>query len=91
LSNTLANKFNKPNFKNRIFIEYFRVKIFILNNCPKIKKITGRDNVRQFLAKLGFVEGESVTVISEISGNMIINVKDSRIAIGKSMANRIII
>lgn len=57
----------------------------------KIKKITGRDNVRQFLEKLGFVEGESVTVISEISGNMIINVKDSRIAIGKSMANRIII
>ncbi|MCR1934725.1 FeoA family protein [Clostridium tepidum] len=57
----------------------------------KIKKITGRDNVRQFLAKLGFVEGESVTVISEISGNMIINVKDSRIAIGKSMANRIIV
>ncbi len=47
--------------------------------------------MRQFLAKLGFVEGESVTVISEISGNMIINVKDSRIAIGKSMANRIII
>ncbi|APH15851.1 ferrous iron transport protein A [Clostridium botulinum] len=57
----------------------------------QIKKITGRDNVRQFLAKLGFVEGESITVISEISGNMIINVKDSRIAIGKSMANRIII
>lgn len=57
----------------------------------KIKKITGRDDVRLFLAKLGFVEGESVTVISEISGNMIINVKDSRIAIGKSMANRIII
>ncbi|PSM03091.1 ferrous iron transport protein A [Clostridium botulinum] len=57
----------------------------------QIKKITGRDNIRQFLAKLGFVEGESVTVISEISGNMIINVKDSRIAIGKSMANRIII
>ena len=57
----------------------------------QIKKITGRDNVLQFLAKLGFVEGESVTVISEISGNMIINVKDSRIAIGKSMANRIII
>ncbi len=57
----------------------------------QIKKITGRDNVRQFLAKLGFVEGESVTVISENSGNMIINVKDSRIAIGKSMANRIII
>jgi ferrous iron transport protein A len=57
----------------------------------KIKKITGKDNLRQFLAKLGFVEGESVTVISEISGNMIINVKDSRIAIGKSMANRIII
>ncbi|WP_251860007.1 FeoA family protein [Clostridium sp. Marseille-Q2269] len=57
----------------------------------KIKKITGRDNVRQFLAKLGFVEGERVIVVSEMSGNMIINVKDSRIAIGKSMANRIIV
>lgn len=57
----------------------------------QIKKITGRDNVRQFLAKLGFVEGERVIVVSEMSGNMIINVKDSRIAIGKSMANRIIV
>ncbi|WP_392486519.1 ferrous iron transport protein A [Haloimpatiens sp. FM7315] len=56
-----------------------------------IKKITGRDNVRNFLGKLGFVEGESVTVVSKLSGNMIINIKDSRIAIDKSMANRILI
>ncbi|SHK78650.1 ferrous iron transport protein A [Clostridium cavendishii DSM 21758] len=56
-----------------------------------IKKITGRDNTRQFLERLGFVEGEGVIVISELAGNLIINVKDTRIAIDKSMANRIIV
>lgn len=56
-----------------------------------IKKITGRDNTRQFLEKLGFVAGEGVVVISELAGNLIINVKDTRVAIDKSMANRIIV
>ena len=44
-----------------------------------------------FLEKLGFVVGGEVTVISEIAGNMIVNVKDSRVAIGKDMANRIMV
>lgn len=57
----------------------------------QIKKIIGRDEVRQFLGKLGLVEGESVTVITELAGNVIINVKYSRIAIDKTMANRIIV
>lgn len=56
-----------------------------------IKKVTGKDEVRQHLAELGFVVGQQVTVISEIAGNMILSVKDSRIALDKSMANRIII
>lgn len=56
-----------------------------------IKRITGKDEVRRFLATLGFVEGESVTVVSEISGNMILNIKDTRVALDKSMANRIMI
>ena len=45
-----------------------------------IRKITGRDEVRQHLAELGFVVDESVTVISEMAGNLILQVKDSRVA-----------
>lgn len=56
-----------------------------------IKKIGGREDTRKFLENLGFVAGGIVTVISEISGNMILNVKDSRIALGRDMANKIMI
>lgn len=54
-----------------------------------IRKITGKDEVRQHLAELGFVVGEDVTVVSEIMGNLILQVKESRVALDKSMANRI--
>ena len=56
-----------------------------------IKKVGGKEETRQFLENLGFVSGGTVTVISEINGNMIVNVKDSRIAIGKDMANHIMV
>lgn len=56
-----------------------------------IKKIGGRDDVKRFLANLGFVVGGAVTVINEISGNLIVSVKDSRVAISREMANKIII
>ena len=56
-----------------------------------IRKITGRDEVRQHLAELGFVVDAAVTVVSEIAGNLIVNVKDSRVAIGKDMANKILV
>ncbi|RKI38032.1 ferrous iron transport protein A [bacterium D16-51] len=56
-----------------------------------IKKVGGKGDTRRFLENLGFVEGGTVTVISELNGNMIVNIKDSRVAIGKDMANRIII
>lgn len=56
-----------------------------------IKKITGKDEVRRHLAELGFVIGESVTVVSEIGGNMILSVKDSRIALDKTLAIRILV
>jgi ferrous iron transport protein A len=58
-------------------------------NC--IKRISGNDEVRRHLAELGFVVGELVTVVSEMGGNMILSVKDSRIALDKTMVNRIII
>ena len=56
-----------------------------------IKKIGGKQETKKFLETLGFVVGGTVTVVSEINGNMIVNVKDSRVAIGKDMANRIMI
>ena len=56
-----------------------------------ILKITGRDEIRQHLAELGFVVGGMVTVVSEMAGNLIVQVKDSRVALDKSMANRIMI
>lgn len=56
-----------------------------------IKRIGGREETRQFLNNLGFVVGGTVTVISDIGGNLIVNVKDSRVAIGKDMANRIVV
>ncbi len=56
-----------------------------------IKKITGKDEVRQHLAELGFVIDTAVTVVNSIAGSLIIQVKNSRIALDKSMAGRIII
>ena len=56
-----------------------------------IRKITGKDEVRQHLAELGFVVDSDVTVINEIAGNLILQVKDSRIELDRTMANRIMV
>lgn len=56
-----------------------------------IKKVGGKEEVRRFLENLGFVTGGIVTVVSEMNGNIIVNVKDSRVAIGKDMANKIMV
>ena len=56
-----------------------------------VRKITGKDEVRQHLAELGFVVDSDVTVVSEIAGNLILQVKESRIALDRTMANRIMI
>lgn len=56
-----------------------------------IKKVGGSPETRKFLENLGFVAGGSVTVISEISGNVIVNVKDSRVAVSKEMAQKIMV
>jgi ferrous iron transport protein A len=57
----------------------------------QIRKIGGKEETRKFLENLGFVTGGFVTIVSEIGGNMIVNVKESRVAIGKDMASKIII
>jgi ferrous iron transport protein A len=56
-----------------------------------IKKVGGKEETRRFLENLGFVVGGTVTVVSEVNGNMIVNVKESRVAIGKDMANKIMV
>jgi len=56
-----------------------------------IKRIGGRAETRQFLENLGFVVGGAVTIITEIGGNVIVNVKESRVAVSREMANKIMI
>ena len=56
-----------------------------------IRRITDKDEVRQHLAELGFVVDETVTVVTELGGNLILRVKDSRVALDKTMACRIMI
>ena len=59
---------------------------------PKvIRRIGGKDDTKRFLESLGFVAGGTVMVISELAGNVIVNVKDSRVAIDKNMANKIFV
>lgn len=57
----------------------------------QIKKIGGKSEVRLFLEKLGFVVGSIVTIISQNNGNLIVNIKDTRVAISKEMANKIMV
>lgn len=56
-----------------------------------IKKVGGKEDTRRFLENLGFVAGAAVTVVSAIQGNVIVNIKDSRVAINQDMAKKIMI
>lgn len=56
-----------------------------------IKKIGGKAEVKKHLENLGFVVGGNVTVITTLGGNVIVNVKEARVAISKEMAQKIMI
>lgn len=62
-----------------------------LGEINTIRKITGRDDVRQHLAELGFVVGEEVRIVSDMGGNLILSVKDCRVALNRDMAMRVMI
>ena len=62
-----------------------------IGDLVTIGKITGRDEVRQHLAELGFVVNTKVTVVTSLGGNLIVQVKDARVALDRAMANRIMI
>ena len=59
--------------------------------ASKIQRVGGNDETKRFLANLGFVVGSEVTVISAIGGNVIVNIKDSRVAINQDMARHIMV
>lgn len=56
----------------------------------QVKTITGKDETRRFLSNLGFVEGAEIRIVSEMNGNVIVNVMDTRVAISKAMASRVL-
>lgn len=56
-----------------------------------VKRIGGRPDTKKFLKDLGFVEGASVTVVAETRGDVIVRVRDSRIAINRDMASKILV
>ena len=56
-----------------------------------IKKVGGNSEVKQHLENLGFVTGGNITVIASNGGNIIVNVKDSRVAINRELANKIMV
>ena len=56
-----------------------------------IKKVSGKEETRRFLENLGFVAGAKISVVSRICGNVIVLIKDSRIAISSEMAQKVIV
>lgn len=57
----------------------------------EIRRIGGKEETRRFLESLGFVMGGFVNVVSMIGGDLIVKVKDSRVAISREMANKIMV
>ena len=62
-----------------------------MGEVNKIVKVGGNEETRRFLENLGFVAGTEITVVSSIGGSLIVNVKDSRIAVNEDMARHIVI
>ncbi|WP_347559333.1 FeoA family protein [Anaerofustis stercorihominis] len=62
-----------------------------IGSVETIKRVSGNEETKRFLENLGFVNGSEITVISMIGGNVIVNIKDSRVAINKDMAKHIMV
>jgi len=56
-----------------------------------IKKVGGKEEIRQFLANLGFIPGSHITIVTKNSGNVIVNIKESRVAVSQEMATKIMV
>ena len=62
-----------------------------IGETKTVLKINGKYDTRRILKNLGFVEGAELTVVSVLAGNMIVSIKDTRVAIDRSMSNRIMV
>ena len=62
-----------------------------MNTVYVVKRVTGNDQIRKHLATLGFVEGAEVQVVQSIDGNLILEVKNVRVAIDESLARRVMV
>lgn len=62
-----------------------------IGEANTIRKVGGNEETKRFLEKLGFVAGAEITVVSAIGGNVIVNIKDSRVAINQDMARHIMV
>ena len=62
-----------------------------IGQVTKVMKIKGQEKVKKFLESLGFIEGVDVVIVSQLSGNVIVSVKQTRVAISKEMAHKIIV
>ena len=60
-----------------------------IGEANTIRKVGGNEETKRFLENLGFVAGAEITVVSAIGGNVIVNIKDSRVAINQDMARHI--
>lgn len=60
-------------------------------NAHTIVRISGTPEVKKHLENLGFVTGHEITVVSQLAGNMIVNVKDSRIGIDRGLAAKVFV
>ena len=62
-----------------------------IGEANTIRKVGGNEETKLFLENLGFVAGAEITVVSAIGGNVIVNIKDSRVAINQDMARHIMV
>ena len=62
-----------------------------VGDTVKVKKVGGLEETKRFLTNLGFTEGADVTVVSEVDGNMIVKIRDARVAINTDMAKKIMV
>ena len=67
------------------------LKMYSIGEANTIRKVGGNEETKRFLENLGFVAGAEITVVSAIGGNVIVNIKDSRVAINQDMARHIMV
>lgn len=82
---------NEWKYGKRKKVEQMPLTMATMGEVNKIVKVGGNEETRRFLENLGFVAGTEITVVSSIGGNLIVNVKDSRIAVNEDMARHIVI